>query len=86
LGKTVDIITKLYSADYGVGRKNYEVVSRIWKDRVMTYFKILPLYLPYWTEEIHKHAQPVMAKVQIICLLDQVLLTALSFYQPTQQT
>jgi hypothetical protein len=38
------------------------------------------------TEEIHKHGKPVMAKVQIICFLDKLLLTAFSFHQPTQQT
>jgi hypothetical protein len=39
LGKnSADIITKLYSAGYGVGRKNDEVVSRIWKDDTILTF------------------------------------------------
>ena len=38
------------------------------------------------TEEIHKHAKPVMVKVQITCFLDKLLLTAFSFHQSTQQT
>jgi len=62
-------MTKLYSAGYRVGWKDNDEVSRIWKDRVMTYFKVLPWHLPAMTEEIHKHARPVMVKVQIICFL-----------------
>jgi len=61
-------------------------VSRIWKHRVMTYFKVMSSHLPAMTVEIHKHAKPVMAKGQIICFLDKLLLTAFSFHQPTQQT
>jgi hypothetical protein len=41
--------------------------------------------LPAITEEIHKHAKPVRVKVQIICFLDKLLLTAFSFHQPTQE-
>jgi hypothetical protein len=52
----------------------------------MTYFKVMSSHMPAMKKEIHKHTKPVMAKGQIICFLDKLLLTAFSFHQPTQQT